>query len=224
MPSGGMSASSSTYNSNPAYDRISSIPSWLPPQGLTELQNEYANTNNMYSTEAYDRASTAQQGRVLTTAMNAGSNAAADYANRARQAGGSGLGAGLVKAQAQTGARATAGAMELERQKFDADQKDKAATHAGQIAQALGSLRSSYLNSIISYATQEDAISTTRRGQDEQARQFNFSQPTGGGYTTDAGGNISSLYGTPFRNESTGLPTSNTASAPTNRGFPWWGG
>lgn len=147
------------YGSAPAYERVSSIPSWLPTQQANEreLTEQYRGTNDAYSTSAFDQASEAQQSRVLTTALNAGNNAAAEYANRARQSGGSGLGAGLVKAEAATGARATAGAMELDRQRFDASQREAAATHATQIATTLGQLRQSYLGSLVQYATSEDA-------------------------------------------------------------------
>lgn len=143
----------------PAYERVTSIPDWLPTQGANEqeLTDQYRNTNQAFDTSAFDQASGAQQSRVLTTAMNAGNNAAADYANRARQAGGSGMGAGLVKAEAMTGARATAGNMELDRQKFDASQREAAATHATQIATTLGTLRDSYLKSLVQYSTSEDA-------------------------------------------------------------------
>jgi hypothetical protein len=145
--------------SGPAYERISSIPSWLPREGNQQLLEQYGNIGKDFSTEGYDKESRGQQSRVLTTALNAGNNAAAEYANRARQQGGSAFGAGLVKAQAQVGAQKTAGDMALEREKFDASQREKAAGLASQIASTLGNLRDSYLKSIVSYATSEDQIS-----------------------------------------------------------------
>lgn len=143
----------------PAYERVTSIPSWLPSQGANEreLMDQYRGTNAAFDTGAYDQASEAQQSRLLTSALNSGNNAATEYANRARQQGGSALGAGLVKAQAQTSARTAAGGMEMERQKFDASQRAAAATHASQIATTLGTLRDSYLKSLVNYATSEDA-------------------------------------------------------------------
>lgn len=164
--------------SGPAYERISSIPSWFPTQAGNEreLQDQYRNTNSMFDTGAYDQASEAQQSRILTGALNSGNEAAASYSNRARQAGGSGLGAGLVKAEAQTGARATAGDMELHRREFDASQRAEAAKHATGIATTLGQLRDSYLKSIVSYATSEDQISA-----DYSARMAALRHGRGGG-------------------------------------------
>ena len=176
MP-GGTTDIYGTYSSG-GYAPISSIPSWLPPLNVTELQDQYRNTNQMFDTSAYDLASTRQQGRTLTTALNAGNAAAADYSNRARQAGGSGLGAGLIKAQAQTGAQTTAGAMELERQRFDASQREAAATHATGIASTLGDLRGRYLNAIVDYATREDA---TNAQYDISRRTLRANNRGGGG-------------------------------------------
>lgn len=141
----------------PAYERVSSIPSWLPAFDTNELANEYKNTGKMFDTSAYDAESEGQQSRLLTTALNAGNNAATEYANRARQSGGSGMGAGLIKAQASVGARKSAGEMALETKKFDASQREKAAGHAAQIASTLGSLRDSYLKTMVDYATKEDS-------------------------------------------------------------------
>lgn len=231
----GIASANSVSNSAPAYDRVTAIPGWLPPSDTSELADQYRNTGQMFSTGEYDAASEGQQSRLLTTALNAGNNAATDYANRARQAGGSGMGAGLVKAQATVGARKAAGDMELERQKFDASQREKAAGHAASIAQTLGQLRQSYLQTIVDYATKEDstsadfrsrmaAVDATNKSTDESARQFNWKMPTAGGYQTDTFGGISNLFGTPFRDPSTGLPSSNVSFAPTNRRMNGAGG
>jgi hypothetical protein len=218
----------SISGSGPAYDRVSSIPAWLPREGTDQLMDQYNQVASQFDTKGYDDASEGQQSRLLTTALNAGNNAATDYANRARQAGGSGMGAGLIKAQATVGARKAAGEMELDRQKFDASQREKAAGLSSQIATTLGSLRDSYLKTLVSYATSEDATAASFKSNqmnldleqkklDESARQFNWTRPTGGGYQTNNMGDISNLYGTPFRDPSTGLPSSNVAFAPTNR-------
>lgn len=154
MASGAFSSSSS---STPAYTRVTSIPGWLPPSDMHELVDQYGKTGEMFGTSEYDTANQRQQSRVLTTALNAGNNAATEYANRARQSGGSGMGAGLVKAQAAVGGQRVAGEMELDRQKFDASQREKAATHASQIATTLAGLRDSYLKTIVDYATKSDS-------------------------------------------------------------------
>lgn len=155
--SGGMVSTSST---TPAYARVNAIPSWLPPSDMHELVDQYGKTGEMFGTGEYDAANQGQQSRVLTTALNAGNNAATEYANKARQAGGSGMGAGLIKAQSAVGGRKVAGDMELERQRFDASQREKAAGHAAQIATTLGQLRDSYLKTIVDYATKSDATSS----------------------------------------------------------------
>lgn len=159
MPNGFSSTTASNTYNIPAYDRVTSLPSWMPTEQQNEqqLMEQYRGTNQAYDTSAYDQASEAQQSRTLTSALNAGNNAAADYSNRARQAGGSGLGAGLVKAEASVGAQSSAGQMKLDQAKFDAEQRTAAATHATQIATTLGTLRDSYLKSLVSYATSEDA-------------------------------------------------------------------
>jgi hypothetical protein len=219
---------SSISGSGPAYDRVSSIPAWLPQEGGSQLMDQYNQVASQFDTKGYDDASEGQQSRLLTTALNAGNNAATDYANRARQAGGSGMGAGLIKAQASVGARKMAGDMELERQKFDASQRKDAAGLSAQIATTLGQLRDSYLKTIVGYATSEDATSASFKSSqmnaaleqkklDESARQFNWTRPAGGTYQTDNFGRISNLAGTPFRDPATGLPSSNIAFAPNNR-------
>jgi len=123
------------------------------PEITDELAAEYRNTGRAFSSSDYNVASRDQQSRVLTTATNSANAAAADYSNRARQAGGSGMGAGLIKAQAVTGARATAGAMELDRAKYETEQRERAAGHAAGIARDLGKLRTDYLSTLTAAAT-----------------------------------------------------------------------
>lgn len=145
----------------PAYDRVTALPDFMPKIGgiTSELADQYSKTPAAFDTTEFDAASKDNQSRVLTTALNAGNNAATEYANRARQSGGSELGAGLVKAEAGVGARATAGDMEMKRLQFDAVQREKAASQATQIASTLATLRDSYLKSLVDYATKEDATS-----------------------------------------------------------------
>lgn len=160
----------------PAYERVTALPDWMPTQQANEreLMEQYRNTNQMFDSSAFSAASEGQQSRLLTSALSSGNNAAAEYANRARQAGGSALGAGLVKAQSGTGARAVAGEMELERERFAARQREAAAGHATQIATTLGQLRDSYLRSLVTYATSEDATmagyASTMAGLEESRR------------------------------------------------------
>jgi hypothetical protein len=204
---GGFSSSTAlnTYNI-PAYDRVTSLPSWMPTEQNNEqqLMEQYRGTNTAYDTSAYDQANESQQSRLLTTALNSGNNAAAEYSNRARQSGGSGLGAGLVKAEASVGARSTAGAMALDKAKYDAEQRTAAATHATQIATTLGTLRDSYLKSLVSYATSEDATMAEYTAKMAALRQTGGG--AGGGYNplippaAQIGGNPSSNDGLEFHN------------------------
>jgi len=205
--SGSLSSSGQYVSgSGPAYDRVTSIPGWLPRERAGELEDQYRRTNEMFDTDPFRRASETQQTRVLTTAMNAGNNAAAEYANRSRQAGGNALGAGLMKAQAQVGARSEAGKLDMEKEKFIAQQREAAATHATSIAKTLGELRSNYLNSIVNYATASDrtnadyasrnrelALEEAKFGADESRRQSSS-------YSTDRFGRVTSLAGTGLNN------------------------
>jgi hypothetical protein len=136
-----------TSQSGPAYARVSGAPSWFPTiaDNTAELRGQYADTGRAFSTSEFDRGSKQQQSRLLTSSLNAGQNAAAEYANRARQAGGSAEGAGLVKAEAQTSARMQAGEQEMKRLKFDADQRAAAAAHSVTIANSLATMRQDYL-------------------------------------------------------------------------------
>lgn len=208
-------------SSAPAYDRVKAIPDWLPKIDDQRLVDTYNQVRDAFDPSAYERESNQQQSRILTAGLNAGANAAANYANRARQAGGSGMGAELIKAQGAVGAQRTAGDLALQREQFAASQREKAIKTQTDIAKTLGDLRSSYLNSIVQYATTEDATMakfTTDQAQlAESARQFNWKLPVGGSYQTDVFGNISNLAGTPFRNPTTGTPTSDIRYAPTNR-------
>ena len=143
------------------FTRISSIPDWMPRLNTSELEAQYRGVNPAFDTSRYDAAAKEQEARTLSTGLNAGRNAAAEYTNKARQMGGSGMGAGLVKAEAQVGARKAAGDLALQREKFDADQRSAAGIQAATIAKTLGELRQNYLSSLVSYATSEDSTAAT---------------------------------------------------------------
>lgn len=154
---GGMIGSNPTNAPYP--DR--QLPSWMPTMsGMTgELQNEYGRVRQDFSTEGYDTTSTRQEQNTLSAGLNAGNNAAAAYANKARQAGGSGLGAGVVKAESVVAGRRAAGDIALQREQYDIQQREAAATQAANIASTLGDLRNRYLSSLVTYTTNEDRIS-----------------------------------------------------------------
>lgn len=149
--------SGASPNNSPYPDRR--LPSWMPTMNAMtgELQDQYGRVNAAFNTSDYDKASTETQANILTTGLNAGGNAATAYANKARQAGGSGLGAGLVKAEGAVAGRRASGDIALEQAKYDIQQREGAATQAAQIAGQLGDLRNRYLSSLVGYATSEDA-------------------------------------------------------------------
>lgn len=203
MPGGMTSVSNTDYLNaygygGPAYDRVTSIPSWLPQERTGELMDQYRNTNAMFDTGAFDQASQAQESRLVTQGLNAGNAAASDYANRARQSGGSAMGAGLVKAEAQTGARMQAGQLELARHTYDTQQREAAATHATAIATTLGQLRDSYLKSIVDYATNEDRINADYAARTMSQRPQRRRPSDVGG--VEIGGQPSGLNGLHFQN------------------------
>lgn len=210
------------------------LPSWLPSSGsqIRELQTEYGNVANNFDTSAYDTAASAMQGHIASTAMSAANNAATEYANRARQAGGSGAGAGLVRAEAQVGAQKAIGESKLDVAKFDLAQREAAASQAAQIASTIGDLRSRYLNSLVSYTTSEDQIAAdfytrnraldqsdpnNRRGGGGAGTSWNAFIPSGQGIATAGPGTAYNPY--------TGQ---NSVSSNPNAGTPWstnwWGG
>lgn len=161
---GGFTFGSTGSNStnSPYPDR--QLPSWMPTMDsmTRELQGEYGRVRSDFDTSQYDLASTRAEANTLTTGINAGNNAATAYANKVRQAGGSGLGAGLVKAESVVAGRKAAGDVALERARFDIQQREGAATQAASIASTLGELRNRYLASLVSYTTSEDATAAAR--------------------------------------------------------------
>lgn len=227
-PSGGGFSTGSNPFTGPYPDRR--LPSWLPSSGsqIRELQTEYGNVNSNFDTSAYDSAASAMQGHIASAAMTGANNAATEYANRARQAGGSGAGAGLVKAEAQVGAQRTIGESKLEVAKYDIAQREAAAGQAAQIASTIGSLRDSYLKSLVSYTTSEDQISadfyTKNRALDQSGGRgggggasWNAFIPSGQGIATAGPGTAYNPY--------TGQnSTSSNPGAGTSWSTNYWGG
>lgn len=195
-----------TSGSNPTRNPYPNrqLPPWMPTMDAMtgELQSEYGRVRGAFDTTAYDTASTRTEANTLTSGLNAGNNAATAYANKARQAGGSGLGAGLVKAEGAVAGRRAAGDIALERAKFDIQQREGAATQAANIASTLGDLRNRYLSSLVNYTTSEDRISASESasGGGVGGRRRGPS----GGYNIDAAGNTSGGYGDFYNMPSSG--------------------
>ena len=141
------------------------LPSWLPssPDAITpELADQYGKVNAAYDTTAIDAAAKEQQAQDLTAGLTAANNAAAEYAAKTRQQGGSGAAAGAVKAQGDVTALRSAASEKLDLAKFDAQQREAAASQSAQIASTLSGLRSDYLRTLTGYAASEDATGTGR--------------------------------------------------------------
>ena len=141
------------------------LPSWLPssPDALTpELADQYSKVGAAYDTSAVDAAAKQQQAQDLTAGLTAANNAAAEYAAKTRQQGGSGAAAGAVKAQGDVTALRAAASEKMDLAKFDAQQREAAASQSAQIASTLSDLRSNYLKTLTGYASSEDATGTGR--------------------------------------------------------------
>lgn len=158
--------------------------------GLTELLHQYDTSGAAFDTTAADQAAAEQQARDLSTGMSAASNAAATYAAKTRQAGGSGAASGLIKAEGQISAMDAAGKAKVEQAKYDVAQREAAATHAGQIAQVLANLRDSYLNALIG----RDTTGSGATASTGSTSQIGISGGGGGG---GGAGNWYSLTPTP---------------------------
>lgn len=212
----GTSTSSSSSNT-------SVVPAWVsrPPDDLRELEESYGNVGASFDPSNYLKESGRMQGHIVSTAMNSANSAAAEYANRSRQAGGSGAGAGLIKAQGAVKGMMGAGEMRLEAEKFAAGQRKEAAGLAAEIARSLGTLRSEYLKSMITQAGMQADSRDRNRAldlQEDQMMDERMKTPTIGKYGVGKFGEVTGVAGTPFR-DSMGRPTSDATYAPTNRGW-----
>ena len=147
----------SMYGTPSAYPNRA-LPPWMSPMGKVtgESEKAFSDIPGLFNTGPYAQAVNESIGRISTTARNASQNAAAEYANKVRQAGGTTAAAGLVKAQGMVGAEKTVGDIRTQAAQYILDQREKQATLSGQIANNLGNLRNSYLSTLAGYATSED--------------------------------------------------------------------
>lgn len=130
-------------------------------EGMSELQDQWTHRGDAFDTTEADQASEQQQARDLATGMAAANNAATTYAAKTRQAGGSGASAGLIKAQGQIAATDAAGKAKQEQARYDVQQREAAATHAGQIATTLANLRDHYLSMLLGHDTANASTEST---------------------------------------------------------------
>ncbi len=113
-----------------------------------ELMKEYQNVGDAFDTSNYDKAAEAAMGNIISMSQESANTAAAEYTNRARQAGGSAEGAGLIKAQALVTGRRTAEDVRLGKEQYDIAQKEAAKQLSAEIAVHIDSLRADYLRTL----------------------------------------------------------------------------
>lgn len=160
------------------------LPSWLPnsPDAITpELADEYKKVGDAFSTAEFDKLASNAQAQDLTTGLNQANAAAAEYAAKVRQQGGSGAGSGVVKAQGQAKALSTAQQEKLDVAKFDMQQREAAASQSAQIASTLSGLRSDYLRTLTGYAASEDATATGKETTQDVSGLLDSGGGGGGG-------------------------------------------
>jgi hypothetical protein len=113
-----------------------------------DLERQLAGVDESFSTAKYDAASEAAMGNIITMSEQSANTAAAQYAARARQSGGSAEGAGLIKAQALVTGRRTAEDVRLQKEQYDIAQKEAARQLSAEIAAHIDSLRMDYLRNL----------------------------------------------------------------------------
>jgi hypothetical protein len=139
------------------------LPSWMPgPHDITnELEQTFGNVNQAYSTSDYQKAVDATTANLTAQTTTAANNAAAEFAGRARQAGGNAEGAGLVKAEAQVAGSSSVADEKLKAAEFVMKQREAAVGQAGQIANQLGELRNNYLSTLAGFAKSAGSSSSS---------------------------------------------------------------
>lgn len=176
--------------------------------GMPELAQQYRDSGAAFDTTETGVASSEQQARDLSKGMAAANNAANEYASRTRQAGGNSGAAGVIKAQGIISATDAAGKAKLEQAKYEVQQREAAATHAGQIAQSLAALRDSYLAHLVGQDTTGSQVGSSAGSQSSVNQAAN----AGGG-----GG----LYGTNTYVPTIGPLRSNAPNLPAGAPAQW---
>jgi hypothetical protein len=176
-------------------------PGWMGSQGdlFQQLMDEYGKVDSAFDTSAFDKASETEYSNILSQGESSSNAAAADYAARARQAGGSAEGAGVIKAQGLVGARSQVADFRMKQLQFDIQQKEAARQLASEIAAHLGSLRMDYLKNLTGWNESQAQLSSAKwiaqfegknridvanidaatkyAGINEQSREFNWLHP-----------------------------------------------
>lgn len=173
----------STSHGTPVTGKGSPFPTGDPNAMLGELRKVFGSLDGLFNT---DDLKSAVHGRMdIDTALGlqAATAAGREGANTAYQSGGS-VNSNLLRAQALLPVLQHVSGLETSLQDKVLETQQNQASVSGQLAQALGSLRTQYVNSLADYTTKlssvesEDLYRTNSLA--EQARQFNL------GYGLDA--------------------------------------
>jgi hypothetical protein len=214
----GGSGGSFAFGTSSSYpDRT--LPSWYPKMGeiTSEAETALGHVPGAFNTSGYQRATDDALGAISTKAENAASNAAADYANRARQAGGNAESAGLIKAEGLVAGQKTLADTKIEAAKFEIEQREKAATLSSQIASNLGDLRNNYLSTLAGYASREDQIAASSAAGSGRGSGGSDGSGAWSGIIPNGMGLASGLRATAFNARTGQMSTSSNPAA----GTPW---
>lgn len=141
------------------------MPSWLsknPDSNMGELLQSYAGVGAAFDPTGQVQARNDAIGYNTSAGGQAANNAATEYSNRAAQSGASGLGAGVVKAQAMMPVLAQNAALKTDAADVAAKAHQEGATLASQIAGTIANLRTSYLSTLTGYAQGQQGLALDR--------------------------------------------------------------
>lgn len=207
-------ASSGTANV-PGINQVQ-LPSWLSSNGdanMKELLDTYSGIGAAFDPTGQVNARNAQIGYNTTAGNQAANNAATEYSNRAQQSGGSGLGAGAVKAQALMPVMSQNAQLRTDAADVAAKSHQDAITLASQVAGTIGNLRSSYLNTLTQYSTGQQQLALSKY-QAEQGAAGQAANTALGYAQTQADMYKTQLSATQSANDSKRLAATSLLSAP----------
>lgn len=192
------------------------LPSWLssnPDASMKELTDTYAGIGAAFDPTAQVNARNNQIAYQTSQGGQTANNAATEYSNRAAQAGGSGLGAGAVKAQAMMPVMSANAQLRTDAADVAAKAHQDAISLASQVAGTIGNLRQSYLSTLTSYATGQQQLALSKYQAQQQAA--GQAANTALGYAqTRADVYKSSLAATQSSNDSARLAATSLLGAP----------
>lgn len=156
------------------------LPDWLKGSAdsqLAELMQTYGGINTAFDPSGQVQARNDAIGYNTSAGTQAANNAATEYSNRAAQSGASQLGAGVVKAQAMLPVLSQNAQLKTNAADVAAKAHQDAAGLAAQVANTIGNLRQSYLQTLTGYATGQQQMGLQNQqflaGQAQNQSQFN---------------------------------------------------